>query len=94
MSNSLQKQSTNNLTTATLDNVSVGSTCVIDGCNLPNSTKNRLEEMGLTKGCEVTVLKIAPLGDPMEIRVRGYSLCIRKETARQFSVTATKATSV
>ena len=87
MSNNLMWQKTDNLPITTLDNISVGSTCVIEGCNLPQTLKNRLEEMGLTKGATVTVLKTAPLGDPLEIKVRGYSLCIRKETARHFTVT-------
>ena len=86
MSNNLQIENRDIFHLTTLDTISVGSTCVIDGCNLPPALKLRLEEMGLTKGCEVTVLKTAPLGDPMEICVRGYALCIRKETAREFVV--------
>ena len=70
----------------TLDEIAVGSSCVIVECNLPATLRNRLEEMGLTKGATVTVLKFAPLGDPMEITVRGYSLCIRAETAKAFVV--------
>ena len=95
LSNNLQYQYTdifpfttpNGSAPTTLDAVPVGSTCVIEGCALSPSLKLRLEEMGLTNGAKVTVLKTAPLGDPMEIRVRGYSLCIRKETAKLFTVT-------
>ena len=86
MSNNLQAQNPDIFTLTTLDTIAVGSSCVIDGCYLPQSLKNRLEEMGLTKGATVTVLKIAPLGDPMQISVRGYALCIRKETAKHFTV--------
>ena len=86
MSNNLQHQNTDIFTTVTLNEVAIGQTCVIAGCNLPQTLKLRLEEMGLTKGAEVTVLKTAPLGDPLEIRIRGYSLCIRKETAKHFRV--------
>ena len=90
MSNNLQVQDIENFTITTLDKINAGSTCVIDGCSLPQTLKLRLEEMGLTRGAQVTVLKTAPLGDPMEIKVRGYSLCIRKETAKQFTVYPTK----
>ena len=86
MSNNLHTQNIDILPITTLDEVSVGSSCVITDCSLPPTLKLRLEEMGLTRGAEVTVLKTAPLGDPMEIRVRGYALCIRKETAQHFTV--------
>ena len=90
MSNKLPHQNIDIFAISTLDNISVGSTCVITDCHLPQTLKMRLEEMGLTKGAEVTVLKTAPLGDPMEIRVRGYSLCLRKETAKSFVVSLYK----
>ena len=90
MSNNLQVQNIDFFAITTLDKISVGSTCVIESCSLPQTLKLRLEEMGLTRGAEVTVLKIAPMGDPIEIRVRGYSLCIRKETAKHFTITPTK----
>ncbi|MBF0578312.1 ferrous iron transport protein A [Erysipelotrichaceae bacterium RD49] len=41
--------------------------------------KRRIMDMGLTKGCELTVRKLAPLGDPMEINLRGYELTLRKQ---------------
>ena len=85
MSNNLH-QNTDIFANTTLDRVAIGSTCVIVDCDLPQTLKLRLEEMGLTKGSEVTVLKTAPLGDPLEIRVRGYELCIRKDLARQYTV--------
>jgi ferrous iron transport protein A len=46
----------------------------------------RLMEMGLTTGAPVSVMKVAPLGDPMELLVRGYRLSIRKSEARHFEV--------
>lgn len=60
-------------------------------CGLPFVTdiKARFSEMGMVKGTVVTVLKKAPLGDPIEIRVRGYSLCIRAAEAEYFIVRAT-----
>ena len=90
MSNSLRHQNTDIFSHTTLDNISVGASCVITGCSLPTTLKLRLEEMGLTTGAELTVLKIAPLGDPLEIRVRGYALCLRKDIAKLFTVTPYK----
>ena len=75
---------------ATLDEIAVGDCCVITECNLPATVGVRLAEMGLTRGAIVTVLKVAPLGDPIEVRVRGYSLCLRKEILRGFAVSPTK----
>ena len=46
----------------------------------------RLQEMGLTKGAEFTVVKVAPLGDPVEISLRGYRLCLRKGETRDFEL--------
>lgn len=74
------------LKTATLADVGVGEGCVIVACNLPTKLKTRFAEMGLTPDTEVTVLRVAPLGDPMVIRARGYELCLRKDTATQFVV--------
>ena len=86
MSNKLQTKSLDKLPTTTLDTVAVGDSCTIQYCSLPHTLKLRLEEMGLTVGAEVTILKAAPLGDPLEIRVRGYTLCIRKDLAQHYRV--------
>lgn len=48
--------------------------------------KRRIMDMGLTKGVEVTVRKVAPLGDPVEVNVRGYELSIRKSEAEQIEI--------
>ena len=48
--------------------------------------KKRLMDMGITKGAEVSVRKVAPLGDPMEITVRGYELSVRKEDAKLIEI--------
>lgn len=48
--------------------------------------KKRIMEMGITKGCEIEVIKVAPLGDPIEILLRGYDLTIRKADAEQIEV--------
>jgi ferrous iron transport protein A len=54
----------------------------------PNTSPGarRLQEMGLTKGAEFTVLKVAPLGDPIEILLRGYRLCLRRRETRGIEV--------
>ena len=89
-SNNLLKQNPNLFDSTTLDKIPVGSSCKIVKCNLSEPLGNRLAEMGLTPDTVVTILKTAPLGDPIEIRVRGYSLCLRQETLREFVVTPTK----
>ena len=50
------------------------------------ATKRRIMDMGITKGVEITVRKVAPLGDPMELTVRGYELSIRKADAELIEV--------
>ena len=70
----------------TLADFDVGRTCVIVECHLPPNVKARFAEMGLVPDTEVTVLRVAPLGDPIVIRARGCELCIRKDTAMQFVV--------
>lgn len=48
--------------------------------------KRRIMDMGITKGCSVHVRKVAPLGDPIEVMVRGYELSLRKEDAQMIHV--------
>ena len=64
----------------------VGRRVRIAGFSLEPSVFQRLLEMGLTVGTECTVVRYAPLGDPMEIRVRGYSLSLRAAEAAGISV--------
>ena len=71
---------------STLADVSVGQSGVIVECNLPPKVKARFAEMGLVPDTVVTVLRVAPLGDPIVIRARGYELCLRKDTAQQFII--------
>jgi ferrous iron transport protein A len=72
----------------TLDNVSTGKTVKIVRLNSTGPVKRRLMDMGLLKGVEATVLRIAPLGDPVELSVRGYDLSIRKSEAALIEVEA------
>jgi len=61
-------------------------TARIVGLNSIGSNSTRLQEMGLTVGTTFRVVKIAPLGDPVEIDVRGYRLCLRKKETTEFEV--------
>ena len=70
----------------TLDKVAVGDTVKIARLNGAGPVKRRIMDMGLTRGTEVTVRKIAPLGDPIELTVRGYELAIRKDEAAAIEV--------
>jgi ferrous iron transport protein A len=63
--------------------VKIGGNGLVSGGNL---VKRRIMEMGITKGVEVYVRKTAPLGDPVEITVRGYELSIRKADAEMIEV--------
>ncbi len=65
----------------TLNEVSVGSTCTVKKVNSSGPLKRRLMDMGITKGCEIYVRKVAPFGDPIEVTVRSYELSIRKDEA-------------
>jgi len=63
-----------------------GSTAKVVKLHGEGPTKRRLMDMGITKGCEIYLRKIAPLGDPIEITVRGYELSLRKADAEQIEV--------
>ncbi len=70
----------------TLKETAAGKTVKIARINGTGPVKRRVMDMGLTKGTEVTVRKIAPLGDPIELTVRGYELSIRKDEATAIEV--------
>ena len=65
----------------TLKDVAVGESATIIKIHGEGKVKRRIMDMGITKGTEVFVRKVAPLGDPIEITVRGYELSIRKADA-------------
>lgn len=73
---------------ASLDQISVGSSARVAAVGGEDSTSLRLLEMGLTPGVNVDVLGTAPLGDPIELEVRGYRLSIRRSEAARIAVTA------
>ena len=70
----------------TLKGVRVGETAVILRLHGEGALKRRIMDMGLTRGTEVFVRKVAPLGDPMELTVRGYELSVRKGDAELIEV--------
>ena len=69
-----------------LRNVSVGSTAKVVKIHGEGAVKRRIMDMGVTKNVEIYVRKVAPLGDPIEVTVRGYELSIRKEDAEKVEV--------
>ena len=70
----------------TLKDVKVGETVVIEKLHGEGALKRRVMDMGLTKGTEVYIRKVAPLGDPMELTVRGYGLSVRRADAELIEV--------
>ncbi len=71
----------------TLREVPIGKTVKVVKLHGEGAVKRRIMDMGITKGVEVYVRKVAPLGDPMEVTVRGYELSIRKADAEIIEVT-------
>lgn len=70
----------------TLKETSVGETVKVVKLNGSGSIKRRIMDMGITKGVDVFVRKVAPLGDPVEVTVRGYELSLRKADAEMIEV--------
>lgn len=70
----------------TLKDTKIGETVKVVKLNGEGPVKRRIMDMGITKGVEVTIRKLAPLGDPIEINVRGYELSIRKADAALIDV--------
>ena len=66
----------------TLGDAKVGSTVVVTKIEGDSAYKRRIMDMGITKGSELYIRKVAPLGDPVEITVRGYELTVRKNDAQ------------
>ena len=66
----------------TLGDAKVGSIVVVTKIEGDSAYKRRIMDMGITKGSELYIRKVAPLGDPVEITVRGYELSVRKDDAQ------------
>lgn len=70
----------------TLRTVKTGQTVTVKKLHGEGAIKRRIMDMGITKGVEVSIRKVAPLGDPIEVNVRGYELSIRKSDAEMIEV--------
>ncbi|MDO4832056.1 MAG: FeoA family protein [Clostridia bacterium] len=70
----------------TLREIEIGGTAKVKKLHGEGAVKRRIMDMGITKGTEVTVRKVAPLGDPMEVTVRGYELSLRKADTEMIEV--------
>lgn len=70
----------------TLRECAVGETVVVAKITGEGALRRRMMDMGITKGTEVTIRKVAPLGDPIEVTVRGYELSIRRSEAERIEV--------
>ena len=72
-----------------LTSLATGTTATVAEINLPPASRARLMEMGLLVGTKVELVRFAPMGDPVEIKVRGYNLTLRKHEAEQILVKVT-----
>ena len=70
----------------TLRNVKIGDMVTVVKLHGEGAVKRRIMDMGITKGVKITIKKVAPLGDPIEVTVRGYELSIRKVDAEMIEV--------
>lgn len=71
---------------STLKDASIGQTVTVKKLNGDGPVKRRIMDMGITKGVQIYVRKVAPLGDPVEITVRGYELSLRKADAEMIEL--------
>lgn len=70
-----------------MTNLSIGQKAKVLSLNVTNKEiKRHLLDMGITRGVEITIKKIAPMGDPIDIELRDYELCLRKEELKQIEV--------
>lgn len=76
----------------TLRHVAVGQTVKVVKLHGSGAIKRRIMDMGITKGTEIYVRKVAPLGDPIEVTVRGYELSLRKADADMIEITGKEET--
>lgn len=70
----------------TLNDVKIGESAYVSKIRGEGAVKRRIMDMGITKGVLITVRKVAPLGDPIELNCRGYELSIRKSDAENINV--------
>ncbi len=70
----------------TLKDLKIGKTAKVVKVHGEGAVRRRIMDMGITKGVDIYLRKVAPLGDPMELTVRGYELSIRKEDAQMIEI--------
>ena len=70
----------------TLSDIKPGATCTVVCLRDQGATRRRIMDMGITKGAQIKVDKVAPLGDPVDLTVRGYHLSLRKEDLSKIEV--------
>ena len=70
----------------TLKEAKIGSTVTVKKLTGEGAVKRRIMDMGITKGTEIYIRKVAPLGDPIEVTVRGYELSLRKADAEMIEI--------
>ncbi len=70
----------------TLKDAKIGETVIVARISGEGAVKRRIMDMGITKGVEIYIRKVAPLGDPMEVTVRGYELSLRKADAEMIEL--------
>lgn len=70
----------------TLKDLNIGDIGKVINLGKKGPSRRRLMDMGITPGVEIEIVKVAPLGDPIEVNIRGYELTLRKEEAQQIKV--------
>jgi ferrous iron transport protein A len=70
----------------TLREIKIGGTARVVKVHGEGAVRRRIMDMGITRGVEIKITKVAPLGDPLEVTVRGYELSLRKEDAARIEV--------
>ena len=70
----------------TLKELQIGKSAIVDAVGGAGALRQHFLDMGLIPGAEVTLVKLAPMGDPMELFLRGYTLTLRKEDARSITI--------
>ena len=70
----------------TLNDVKIGKSATVKKIHSEGALKRRIMDMGITKGVEISIRKVAPFGDPIEVTVRGYELSIRKADAEMIEI--------
>jgi ferrous iron transport protein A len=73
----------------TLDNLKTGESGIITAFKGKSEVRKHLMEMGLVRGSDIKVQRVAPLGDPIEVKIKGYSLSLRKEDAKKIEIEIT-----